>query len=903
MALTVGSRLGHYDVTALIGEGGMGQVYRATDTQLNRDVALKILPDAFAADPDRLARFQREAQVLASLNHPNIAQIHGIEKSDDTQALVLELVEGPTLADRIAKGPIPLDEALPIAKQIAEALEAAHEAGVIHRDLKPANIKVRDDGTVKVLDFGLAKALDTSPEGDPSQSPTLTVAATQMGVIIGTAAYMSPEQANGEPTDRRADIWSFGVVLFEMLIGRRVFEGRTVPLVLSAVLQVDPEWDRLPPTLPQPVTRLLHRCLEKNPKRRLRDIGEAAIHLEEAAAPVETAAGGRVGTSPPRHSIRTGVLGATLLVGGVLLGVAANGFWSEPAAPAARVRFTLTPSEASFFPVAGGQPDLVISPDGTRIVYQGRMAGGLRLEVRALDQPGSAPLAGSEGGTAPFFSPDGNWVGFLARGISLRRVSVLGGPSFTIHDAPVVIRGASWGPEDRIVFGGGQGLFLISSGGGDPEPLTTPDPDRNEVVHGWPSWLPGGEHILFVITSGGALEPQLAVLDLDTRTIARLEIGGTAPRYVSTGHLVYASTSGSVIAAPFDLERLRLAGNPVPLVDGVMVKNSRATNFSLSEQGHAVYVRGRSGARQDTSLVWVSRSGQEEATRAESRAYGDLNLSPDGLRVAASVFGVDRGMLSSSIEVHDLERGTFMRLSDDAPGGRRSPVWTPDGQRVAYANWGGEAGLFWTRADGTGPVERLLELPAILQPQPQAFSSDGATLVFKENTDETSQENLSLVTVGTGEVAPLLDGPYGERNATLSPSGRWLAYQSSETGSWEIYVRPFPDVARTQGVVSRNGGWAPVWGPEGRELFYLSDLGLMRVALDTEQDLDVGTEEVLFPLTPYLSGTSEIPRTFDIAPDGQRFLFQKPASIELSTRQITVVLNWTQELLERVPLP
>ena len=510
MALTVGSRLGHYQVTALIGEGGMGQVYQSTDTNLDRQVAIKVLPDAFASDADRLARFEREAKVLASLNHPNIGAIYGLEKSGDTRALVLELVEGPTLADRIAQGPIPVDEALPIAKQIAEALEAAHEAGVIHRDLKPANIKVKDDGTVKVLDFGLAKALDTSPAGDPSQSPTLTAAATQMGVILGTAAYMSPEQAAAQPTDKRGDIWSFGVVLFEMLTSQRVFGGETVSHVLGAVLQVEPTWDALPTATPQPLRRLLRRCLEKDQKRRLRDVAEAVVHLEEAAAaPPAASTVVAAGVSRP-----TGLRQTVPLVVGLLLGSLVTGLvWAmtRPALTPAPdlMRFAIVPPNTAPLDTSNLFWDLAISPDGKQVVYRGRGPGSMsQLNLRPIDQLVGGPLRGGEGGVAPFVSADAQWVGFLgsvtASSSILQKVSIFGGPPVSLAEVSDLVLGTSWGTDDQIIFGTGSGgLFRVSGGGGEPEALTTLDTEQGEARHTSPFIIPAREAVLFVISSGG----------------------------------------------------------------------------------------------------------------------------------------------------------------------------------------------------------------------------------------------------------------------------------------------------------------------------------------------------------------------------------------------------------------
>ena len=580
MALTVGTRLGHYGVTALLGEGGMGQVWQATDTQLGRQIALKILPDAFAADPDRLARFKREAQILASLNHPNIAGIYGIEEAEGTRALVLELVEGPTLADRIRKGPIPVDEALPITKQIAEALEAAHEAGVIHRDLKPANIKVREDGTVKVLDFGLAKALDPNPEGDPSQSPTLTAAATQMGVIMGTAAYMSPEQAKGKPVDKRADVWAFGCVLFEMLTGRRPFRGDDVSTTLARVIDRDPDWDELPNSLPPVVAIFLRRCLTKEPKQRVHDVADVRLAMAGAfdvpAPPAvelpETPA------AVPQLQVWQRPIPASLVALGIaaVVGLVVWTLTRPDVIPIGLVRFTIVPPDtAPLSPGGGGAP--AISPDGTQVVYRSGQGGAGQLTLRPIDQFDGAPVRGTENARDPFFSPDGEWVGFVTGGgaTTLQKVSIFGGPPVALAEIPDGLRRASWGADDQIIFGtANAGLFRVSCGGGEPDVLTTLDTEQGETSHRGPFIIPGRGAVLFVVVTGIALTTgQLAVLDLDTGQITPLGLAGVSPQYVSTGHLVYAAQDGSVRAVPFDAASLEVTGNPVPLLDGVMVNN------------------------------------------------------------------------------------------------------------------------------------------------------------------------------------------------------------------------------------------------------------------------------------------------------------------------------------------
>ena len=570
MALAVGSRLGHYDVTALIGEGGMGQVYQATDTKLNRQVALKILPEAFADDPDRLARFQREAQVLASLNHPNIAQIHGIEEADDTRALVLELVEGPTLADRIAQGAIPVDEAIPMAKQIAEALEAAHEQGVIHRDLKPANIKVREDGTVKVLDFGLAKALDTTPEGDPSQSPTMTAAATQMGVIMGTAAYMSPEQAAGKLVDQRSDIFAFGVVLWEMLTGGRLFTGESISHVLASVLKTEPDWETLPVETPPAVRRSQWKLLlpfdDCYAGASSGTVGSAFItlvtcawSLREALSSPDTPLGRPV-TAPPLAIWRRPIPAVLSLV--VVAAIAGSGVWSlrRPMPPrVARFVLTAPPNEA--VQISNGTTDLVISPDGTQVVYS--TGTPAVLYARAVDQLEGTPLRDTANGGAPFFSPDGTWVGFFGDGL-LKKVPLAGGPSVTICPLSSRLRGASWGPDDTIVFveEGYGGLFRVSANGGEPETLTTLDEGQGEIAHRWPEVLPGGRALLFTSARGVRTEDrEIALLDLVSGERSELIATGSNPHYSPIGHIVYG-LGATLRAVSFDLDELVITGDP-----------------------------------------------------------------------------------------------------------------------------------------------------------------------------------------------------------------------------------------------------------------------------------------------------------------------------------------------------
>ena len=689
MPLQPGTTLGPYAVTAKIGAGGMGEVYRARDTKLDRDVALKVLPQAFTDDPDRLARFEREAKVLASLNHPNIGHIYGLEEAEGTRALVLELIEGPTLADRISQGPIPIDEALPIAKQIAEGLEAAHEAGVIHRDLKPANIKVRDDGMVKVLDFGLAKAFE--PEAgsvSASMSPTisLTAAATQMGMVIGTAAYMAPEQAKGLPVDKRADIWAFGAVLFEMLTGKKLFEAGDVSEMLASVLVKDPDISSMGTHVPANIRSVVRRCLVKDPKQRLRDIGDVRLAMAEtfettvSAPSAETLVAQPAGWRQPLPWV------AGIVVGGVITGLAA---WSmtRPESPRV-VRFTVTHNDVSPLHIAAASRDIAISPNGEYIAYlTGTIGiGAERLHVRPLDQLGAETLVSEGEMNSPFFSPDSESVGFYDRSSTpfvLKSIAVRGGHTSTICDLPEGrgTRGASWGANGSIIFGtadGRSGLWQVAAVGGEPRQLTTPDAEKGEVNHQWPEILPGGEAVLFTITADPVEESQIAVLSLDTLEQKVVVSGGTFPQYSSTGHLLYV-VQGNLWAVGLDLNRLETVGDAVPVQEGVLTKEAGGADFSVSADGSLAYIPGIAGGTEARTLVWVDRQGREEPLPTPPAPYDSPRISPDGRSVAVE----RRNPENTDVMVYDLQQGTEVRLTFD-PGVDESPLWSPDGRRVFF---------------------------------------------------------------------------------------------------------------------------------------------------------------------------------------------------------------------------
>ena len=889
MPLAPGTTLGPYSVTAKIGEGGMGEVYRARDTKLDRDVALKVLPEAFTQDPDRLARFEREAKVLASLNHPNIAAIYGLEEADDTRALVLELVEGPTLADRIKQGPIPLDEALPIAKQIAEALEAAHEAGVIHRDLKPANIKVRDDGTVKVLDFGLAKALDPHPEGDPSQSPTLTAAATQMGVIMGTAAYMSPEQARGKPVDKRADIWAFGCVLYEMLTGKKPFEGDDVSLTLSAVLQREPNWDVLPPSVSPVLDLFLRRCLAKESKQRLHDVADMRLAIEGA---FRLRVDNGLPAAPPalgwRQALPTAV--AASVIGGMLTGLA---FWLlTSAAPEMRrvSRFGLVfPTGASVvgFPVN----HIALSPTGTHVAY----AGFDQLYVRAIDEVEARPVQGTEGAIEPFFSSNGRWIGFWADGF-LKKAPVGGGSPVTICEVAGALT-PSWGPDDTIFFTSLQvGILRVAGAGGTPEVVIEAAGD--ELALGRPQLLPGGEWLLFRVASNNQ---QVVIQSLVTGERKVLMENGGDTVYLPTGHLAYV-LDGTLLAVPFDLQTHTITGGGVPLIEGIRQQDvSFIAQVAYATDGTLVYEPGTTGRMRQSALVWVDRQGNEEPLPFERRSYDGLRLSPDGRRFAVAV----REDGNQDLWLYDLERNIRTRLTfhsaDDA-----FPLWSIDGNEVVFSSTrAGVHNLYSKAADGTGEVRRLTTSAGAQMVN--AFAPD-QTLVITEGA-EVENVNLGILTDGNAEPTWLPQAEDGERLPSLSPDGRWLAYVSNESGVDQIYARPFPNLNDGRWQISTGLGISPRWSAVGDELYYQSrdDQGgairMMAVPVDTHQALSPGTATVLFD-GPYRWGDGFGANAFDVASDG-RFLMIRDDSLlnENEPAEVTIVLNWFEELKERVPVP
>ena len=918
MALAPGARIGSYEIVSLLGAGGMGEVYRAADHTLARDVAIKVLPDAVAADSDRLARFRREAQVLASLNHPHIAAIYGFEDVEGVHALVLELVDGPTLADRIAEGPIPIDEALPIAKQIADALEGAHEHGIIHRDLKPANIKVRPDGTVKVLDFGLAKALEPAALSGASatMSPTLTspVLMTGVGVMLGTAAYMSPEQAKGRVVDRRSDIWAFGCVLYEMLTGTRPFEAEDIAETLAYVLTKEPDWTRLPPQLPAAVTAVLRRCLVKDRRRRIGDIAAVQFAFDESTSLSSVPAVDQSAVPKPSSGWRRLASYAAVLLFGVT--VTTIGAWAivrmNTRAPQP-VRFTITPPVALPLsvtsPGAGGTAQdraIAITPDGQHLLYRvGENLQNYQLMLRDVDALEARPLTGIGGVREPTLSPDGRWVAFFTMG-ELRKVSISGGPSITLSRIQTNPRGLTWSDDDTLYYAvtGPDLLYSVSAAGGEPKVVMKPDPSRNEAAFFFPWALPGGRGLLITIlaqtAAGTADNGQIAWVDPRTGERKILVRGGSQAQYVKSGHIVYVA-AGSLRAVPFDLRRVEVVGDAVPVVEGVNTTLAGEGQFAVSDTGTLMYVPGvATGTGPQYTLVWVNREGREEPIGVPPRAYIYPRISPDGTRIALDIRDQE-----NDIWIWDVKRQTMARLTFD-PGLDRAPVWTPDGRRVIFSSQrGGLASggnIFWQSADGSGTVERLTESPNAQYAT--SVSPDGAKVLLRDDSPKTRRD-VGMVAPGANrQTQPLLQMPFDEENAEVSPDGRWLAYQSNESGQSQVYVRPFPQVDSGRWQISTMGGSRPAWARTGRELFYLDNNNLMTaVPVQTSPTFSAGNPKKVFEARYLVPNNA---RTYDVSADGQRFLMIKSVAEARDAGapppSIVVVLNWFEELKQRVPV-
>ena len=892
MPLNPGTRIGSYEVVALIGSGGMGEVYRARDSKLNRDVALKVLPSSFGQDPERLARFRREAQVLAALNHPNIAHIHGFEDAGqelDVHALVMELVEGPTLAERIAHGPLPLLEALPIAKQIASAMEAAHEQGIIHRDLKPANIKVKDDGLVKVLDFGLAKAMgpDSASGGssDVMNSPTLTARSTELGMILGTAAYMAPEQAKGRAVDRRADIWAFGVVLFEMFTGRRGYEAEDVSETLAAVLTREVDWTALPASTPVRLKALVRDCLVRDPKERLRDIGDARRELQRIMD------GGLdpVATPPAVVALPAVPMWTRLLPWGIAaLAIAAAaaaflGQRSAPLAPRQIVRSQTVLKEFSLF--------MAVSTDGSKIAYA--VAGGkdtTNIAVRRVDEFEGKIIAGTGNAGWPLFSPDGQWIAFSdLTGPKIHKVPVAGGTSSTLGDGTFA-RGAAWGPDDTIVFGGGRGLMKMSAAGGNPSTLTTLDSSKNELAHMRPQFLPGGKSILFTVLVKDQAAPQLfAVLDLATGKYKTIGRGGVNGQYLTSGHLAYVR-GGTLFAEPFDLKTLSITGGEVPVVENVSQVGPEGTaDYAVSPDGFLAYFGAQSGA-EGTTLAWVDRSGKTTVLPGQStKLWGTGRLSPDGRFIAN---GISDSSGNRDIWIYDATRGAPTRVTFG--GTNDYPIWSRDSRRILYSGTlNGKLGICEAPADGSGKPVLIAttQFPVVME----SMTPDEHTLLYSmAQTD--GPPKLFVLTLDAsgkaGDAKPLHDTRSLEREGQLSPDGKWIAYTSMESGGPEVYLHGFP-VAGARTRISPDGGSRPRWSADGRELGGTGPVTpatrLISVSIPAGDARLAAEARELF--------THVVGTTFDVTPDRNKFLIELTSTSDGTG--LNLVTNWFEELKER----
>lgn len=940
MTLQPGATLGAYRITAQIGVGGMGEVYRASDARLGRDVAIKVLPAEWVADQDRMARLHREAQVLASLNHPHIAQIYGFEEGpaeaghhtglkvapgfSRTTALVMELVEGATLADRVQASPtgLPIEDVLNIARQIAEALEYAHERGIVHRDLKSANIKITPDGQVKVLDFGLAKALSKESSNDgAANSPTLSLAATAAGMILGTAAYMAPEQAKGKAVDRRADIWAFGVIVYEMLTGRMAFVGETASETMAFVMTREPEWSSLPAETPARLRDLLRRCFVKDPRSRARDIGDLRIAIEEIAAGEPRSEGDGFSR---RHSAETttGLRLERLLPWAIAVaslaaaGMAVWAPWSAVPQPSPALRLNVNlGDDAVLLSNINSPANLAMSPDGAILaLVAGKNVDSARLYVRRLDALQATPLPGTEGARNPFFSPDGQWIAFFDAA-KLKKIAVTGGAVVTIADAPAS-RGGTWTEDGSIVFSPTpqSGLMRVAEGGGTPQPFTKLA--DSESGHRWPQVMPGGRAVIFTVAVGAAGSGigRVVAQRLPDGETKVLQPDGFFARYLPTGlgsstrggrgggHLVFMSGS-TMFAAPFDSERLEWLGVPVPVLDGVAgLSGPLAASVSVSHTGALVYAPG-GAQRQLRQMVWLDRDGRQSPLTAAPAIFNDPRVSPDGRRVAVSIGSV----AGPDVWIYEWARDAMSRLTFD-PLNDQDPLWLGASHVVYHRQQPGGQGrqMLWQPADGTGEAKHLVEGQSA--PIAMSWHPGGKLIAAHDYGRPTSPDLFILPLTGdaqagwqAGTPVTFLATPFNESEPSFSPDGRWLAYQSNETGRFEVYVRAFPGPGgRWQ--VSTAGGEMPTWSPKGKELLYRVDQQVMVVEYAAAEG---GSLSVSAPrrwsetrLTDLGSGV----RNFDVHPDGQRVLAVISPQGDAARTEVVYVSNFFDELRRRAPV-
>jgi Tol biopolymer transport system component len=871
-----GRRLGAYDIGDVLGAGGMGEVYRARDAKLRRDVAIKILPPAFTLDPDRRARFEREARILASLNHPHIGAIYGFEESDGVHALVLELVDGSTLAERIAKGPVPVREALTIARQIADALDAAHEKGIVHRDLKPSNIKITPEGVVKVLDFGLAKATAPAATSNPP-----SIEGTREGMILGTAAYMSPEQARGQPVDKRTDIWAFGCVLYEMLTGRAPFARGTLTDTLAAILDREPDWNALPDSTPGSIGRLLHRCLEKDRKRRRREISEARIELEEALT--TSAAGHRAAESasvavrqlsPVRQRVAWAIAG---------LAVALSALWifyvRQPAPEPAAVTLSLFPPKGTTFPFESGAPWPSVSPDGRQVVFAALLPDGTQqLWIRPLDSTAARPLQGTDGAMRPFWSPDSDAIAFFSNG-KMWRLDLPGDSPQAICDAPY--QGGlvgTWGRDGVIVYNHNQGLYRVSARGGEPALILPRSNEAGGPTPVNPTFLPDGRRFLYVNES----DANICIGSLDSGRERCIFSVSSPVRFASPGYLLFVRDD-LLRAQRFDPSRLELSGEAVAVSD--IPINVRPLfsypPFSVSEnQVLAFHPNGG-----ETRLVWLNRSGQQVGTVGTLGNYGRPSISPDEKQLVIS-----RGP-SGGLWLYDLASGTGSRFTDDPTVNISGPTLSPDGEHVAFsATRNGVPRLYQKQTNGVGPEEVLVDSGGSFF----HWSADGRFLIYQLFDPKTGWDLWAAPLFGDRRPFAVAQTEHGERVPQFSPDVRWIAYDSTETGRREIWIQPFPSTGR-KWQVSLGGGFSPTWRRDGKELYYVAADGkMMAITINADSGIKLGAPQVLFQ-TMFREGAYG---NYGVSADGQRFLINVPPAAEDLT-PITVVVNWAAALNTR----
>jgi serine/threonine-protein kinase len=888
MALQPNQRLGPYEILAAVGAGGMGEVYRARDTRLDRTVAIKVLPAHLADKPELRERFEREARTIASLNHPHICTLYDIGRQDRTDYLVLEYLEGETLAERLKKGPLPIEQVLKYAIEIADALDKAHRKGITHRDLKPGNIMLTKSGT-KLLDFGLAKLRqEAAPTTPLSQLPTMKSAVTVEGTILGTLQYMAPEQIEGKVDDinGRTDIFALGTIVYEMATGKKAFEGKTQVSLIAKILETEPApMSSLQPMTPPALDHVVKKCLAKEPEKRWQAASDLRDELRwiaegsgQAAAPTHTVrkAGGS------RHTI---VVSAAISLIAVLITVI--GIWNLSRAPSAPASVT-----RSLFSLPAGDRlvgSLALSPDGSRLVYAARRGNIQQLFLHPMDSFETRPIPGTEGADAPIFSPDSQWIGFVADG-KLKKVSIGGGASVTLtplglfggNGALGAVRTATWGTDGTIVFGS-IALSRIPAAGGIPQELIIPDAKRGEISVQWPAFLPDTKGLLFsgIVASG---EFPVSLYDLKTREQRVLLPDGVGTRYVPTGHLVYEQR-GTLMAAPFNLGKTELAGAAVPVVEGVMQSTTAGAPFSISNNGSLAYIPG--GARgPQTALVWVDRKGTEQPIGAPaSSTYASPRISPDGRRVAV--------LNQGQVWIYDLTRGTLSPLTSE-PTLTGNNSWTPDGKRIVFQS-GTPLNLFWQPSDGSGKAERLSTNQ--YRQGPGSWSPDGNTLAFVETNPKTGQD-IWVLRLSDNKSEPFLQTQFNEGGPQFSPDGGWLAYASDESGHWEIYVRPYPGPGGKL-PISTEGGKEPLWNRNAKELFYRNGDKMMAVGVTMQPTFSAGKPELLFE-RHYRPTNASLPQ-YDVSPDGQRFLMMKEVGEDPSASQINIVQNWFEELKQKVP--